>query len=70
MLLFYTDGLLDVKIDGTTRPSARDLIDICRTVTPPRPDPDGVLTSLLEYFRQTGKGGFGDDVTALIVKVA
>lgn len=67
MLLFYTDGLLDVKLNGAARPSANDLIDICRKVTPPQADPDEVLTSLLEYFEQAG--GFGDDVTALLVKV-
>jgi sigma-B regulation protein RsbU (phosphoserine phosphatase) len=70
LLFFYTDGLLDIKMEGNGRPDANDLIDICRTVTPPEPKPDAVLTSLIEHIEQTGNGGFGDDVTTLIVKVA
>jgi sigma-B regulation protein RsbU (phosphoserine phosphatase) len=70
MLLFYTDGILDVKIAGNGRPSANELIDFCRKVTPPSPKPDEVLTSLITRIEQVSEGGFGDDVTALMVKVS
>ena len=67
MLLFYTDGLLDMKTRDDGHISAGNLIELCREVTAPRPDPDTVLTSLIERIEQTG--GFVDDVTSLIVQV-
>jgi sigma-B regulation protein RsbU (phosphoserine phosphatase) len=67
MLLFYTDGLLDMKTRDNGHTSAGNLIDLCREVTPPRPDPDTVLTALIERIEQTG--GFGDDVTSLIIQL-
>jgi serine phosphatase RsbU (regulator of sigma subunit) len=70
MLLFYTDGLLDIKANDNGRLGANDLIDICRKVTLSQPEPDEVLTSLLDHIRQDSGSGFEDDVTALIVKVA
>jgi serine phosphatase RsbU (regulator of sigma subunit) len=70
MLLFYTDGLLDIRTPDNGYLGAGDLIDICQKVTPPQPKPDEILTSLLDYIRRRGNGGFEDDVTSLIVKVA
>ena len=67
MLLFYTDGLLDVKTGQNGHMSAGDLIELCHEVTPPRPSPGPVLTSLIERIEPAG--GFADDVTSLIVQV-
>lgn len=67
MLLFYTDGLLDVKAKDNGHMSAGDLIELCREVTPPQPSPGPVLTSLIERIERIG--GFADDVTSLIVQV-
>ncbi len=67
MLLFYTDGLLDMKTRDNRHINASSLIELCREVTPISPDPDTVMTSLMERLEQIGD--FADDVTSLIVQV-
>jgi len=69
MLFFYTDGLIDVRKNGDERLSVEGLLDACRTVTPQRPDPAQIVTSLIEHIERTCKGGFNDDVTSLILQV-
>ena len=70
MLLFYTDGLLDVKRGNGERLHPAELLEICQKVTPENPDPGKILGSLFDHIENLGADGFGDDVTSLIVEVA
>lgn len=69
MLLFYTDGLLDVKQGNGERLHLAELLEICRKVTSHSPDPGKILGSLVDHIENLGADGFGDDVTSLIVEV-
>ncbi len=69
MLLFYTDGLLDVRMKSGERLNVDGLLEICQKVMTDHPNPRQVATSLIEHIEELCEDGFTDDVTLLAVEV-
>lgn len=68
-LLFYTDGLLDVRRNSGERLNVNGLLDACQKVTTDHPSPRQVAASLVKHIEESGEGGFTDDVTLLAVEI-
>jgi serine phosphatase RsbU (regulator of sigma subunit) len=69
MLLFYTDGLLDVKKSSGELLNVNGLLEICQKVATDHPNPRQAATSLIKHIEESCEGGFTDDVTLLTVEV-
>lgn len=70
MLLFYTDGLLDIRRDSQERLTIHDLLEKCQEVTTENADPREIASSLIRHIEESGEGGFNDDVTLLVLEVS
>lgn len=68
-LLFYTDGLLDVRKNSKERLDVNGLLEACQKVTTDHPNPRQIATSLIKHIEESCEGGFTDDVTLLAVEV-
>jgi len=69
MLLFYTDGLLDIRMNSKERLTIHDLLEACQEVTTENPNPREIASSLIRRIGESGEGGFNDDVTLLVLEV-
>jgi serine phosphatase RsbU (regulator of sigma subunit) len=66
MLLFYTDGILNVRDASNTQSSIDRLLSLCQEMSGARPRE--IVISLLDRLREASSDGFEDDVTLLAVE--
>ncbi|GAB4339131.1 MAG: hypothetical protein Kow0099_13890 [Candidatus Abyssubacteria bacterium] len=69
MLLFYTDGVLDIRRKPHERLNINGLLEVCQKVTDINSGPRHVVTSLVRHLREVCEGEFMDDVTLLALQV-
>jgi len=70
LLLFYTDGLLNVKINSTIQISIEELLSFCRSLNADRLRPREISESLIKQITRSSSAGFTDDVTLLVLEAA
>jgi serine phosphatase RsbU (regulator of sigma subunit) len=70
VLLFYTDGVLDIRRKTEERLSINGLLEACQKVTDRDSAPRAMVTSLVRHLEEICEGGFTDDVTLLALKVS
>lgn len=68
-LLFYTDGLLDIKADARGRLNMEALLQTAQAVTNTHKTPREIATALVNELRNASGEDFNDDVTLLVVEV-
>jgi serine phosphatase RsbU (regulator of sigma subunit) len=70
VLLFYTDGVLDIRRKTEERLNINGLLEACQKVTDRDSTPRAMVTSLVRHLEEICEGGFTDDVTLLALKVS
>jgi serine phosphatase RsbU (regulator of sigma subunit) len=68
LLLFYTDGIMNVRSASNTQVSIDRLLSLCQEISVARPRPRELVISLFDRLQETSPSGFADDVTLLAVE--
>ncbi|RJP68509.1 MAG: serine/threonine-protein phosphatase [Candidatus Abyssobacteria bacterium SURF_17] len=69
ILLFYTDGIVDVKKTSEERLSINGLLELLQRAARDHRTPRQMADSLIKEIAESCEGSFTDDVTLLILKV-
>lgn len=69
LLLFYTDGLLNVRKKSGGQITVEELLSLCQEVAHSSLQPRRIVASLIDRINSLSSTGFTDDVTLLVLEV-